>query len=1072
MSPRALPAHALPLSEQDRRDIAREAATLDERLASPGAAPVSGLEDARDVLDRWAEAFCPGDRRAFARRLSWDGLDEPSVLRALVARPAEDPAAPEWTEWLDRFLDEAALLAARLDTPDAHAEVARVRPVPEPPFIEAWAALTAAARRALGTPDRFRPDAVAAFERALVADLSAAGELALFERFRAFHAPSGSRYSEFMRALLGGGLAAFFKAYPVLARQLAILAATWVAGTREMVERLRRDRDAIAEALGHGGELGDVCAAAPHLSDRHDGGRRVCLLTFSCGRTVVYKPREVGVERAFQHVLAWLADRGLAAPRPIAMVERDGYGWAELVEQEGFEDRAQVEGYFRRAGAAACILHVLRGADAHQENIVATRGGPVLVDSEMLLQPVDRGEERDAEIGGSVDGAAHGVPRSCLSTSFVTLVEVDGDGVAKDVGGLMPAAARAAFGAERAWRGLRSDDLHFVRERTVRRALRNDVVRDGVVQRPEDFAAEILAGFADAYRLLVAERPRILARDGPLASFAGRRSRILFRPSEQYGFFLHALFAPRYQRRGIDRSVALEMLNRVFAQEERRPALWPLVAEERRALEDLDVPRYLLPAESSVLVAAGGVAAGGHLVRSGLDAVRAGLHAMDEADLATQLDLLDAALDEDGLPPTGSMEAGGRADGTGLAAARRDANTACLGAAEALGDRILARARRDDEGTPSWSHPTSTSAYDLYRGQAGIALFLAALAAVTRQPRFLAAASASLRPFSRALEGDGPLSPVRWPSVGACDGLGSVVYAVAMAGRLLGDGAWSETAERWGREISPDRIDGSVRHDVAGGTAGALLALLALEAGRAETTWVRERIRHCVRRLAAGQVTTGGDAAAWPSADGRTPAGFAHGAGGIAYALARAFAKTGDAEIVDRVRRAHRHERRLFSPAAGNWPAAHEGGTVLMTAWCHGAPGIGIARTLALPAFDDHAIRAEIRAALDATLAAGPGRDDHLCCGVMGRSEALLVMGACLREPPAVAAAEAMATRVAEAVLARGTRALRTENFEHRTFQPGFFRGLAGIGYQLLRTAAPTRIPSVLGFEAGAARRA
>jgi hypothetical protein len=32
-------------------------------------------------------------------------------------------------------------------------------------------------------------------------------------------------------------------------------------------------------------------------------------------------------------------------------------------------------------------------------------------------------------------------------------------------------------------------------------------------------------------------------------------------------------------------------------------------------------------------------------------------------------------------------------------------------------------------------------------------------------------------------------------------------------------------------------------------------------------------------------------------------------------------------------------------------------------------------------------------------------------------------------------------------------------------FEPSFFQGLSGIGYQLLRLAAPERLPSVLAFE-------
>jgi lantibiotic modifying enzyme len=32
-------------------------------------------------------------------------------------------------------------------------------------------------------------------------------------------------------------------------------------------------------------------------------------------------------------------------------------------------------------------------------------------------------------------------------------------------------------------------------------------------------------------------------------------------------------------------------------------------------------------------------------------------------------------------------------------------------------------------------------------------------------------------------------------------------------------------------------------------------------------------------------------------------------------------------------------------------------------------------------------------------------------------------------------------------------------------FEPGFFRGAAGIGYELLRLAHPVELPSVLAFE-------
>ena len=1067
MPPDALRANALLLSDDERLQIALGASSLFERLDGTGLATTP--DGGQHVLEAWAHAFSPGDPEAFARRLSWDGLDAAAVRRRLTEPAAQaSHLAPGWTAWLNRFLEESAAFGVALERPESGVELTRLAPAPEAPFLEIWVAMARCARRAVAeageTLEGISPAACAAFERSLVAELSGVGELVLYRLFRDFkqaRGRSGSCYGAFVRRLLEGGLAGVFTEYPVLARQLAILVATWLESTLELLARLRGDRDAIAATFG-AQPLGELCHAAPKLSDRHEGGRCVAALTFGSGLTVVYKPRGVGLEHAFQGFQAWLAGRGLGClPRPLRVLEREGYGWVEWVGQETFQDRQQVREYYRRAGGLLCVLHILRGTDVHQENVVATRLGPVLVDAETLLQPVDHLEEADARTDGLIDGAANGVPRSCLSSGFVTLLQVDADDASYDVGGLMPAAPRTLAVGQRSWRSLRSDELHYVAERRLDATARNQVVWDGVPQRPEWFAADLRSGFADAYRFVLAQRPQILDPQGPLSVFAAQRSRILFRPSDQYGVYLHALAAPRYQKSGMDRSVALESLNQVFRHERERPLLWPLVADERRALEQLDVPRYLLPVEARVLTAANGERVGGYLVDAGLDAVVAGLHHMSAGDLEEQIQLLDSALDalapQVDLPPNGTEPASN-------AVSRLEPEATWIRAAEFLGEAVLDSGQRG--GALSWRDCDSRGPlgrYDLYRGQSGIALFLAALAAVTGRAHFARAASSLLQPLETLLEERGPAGPESWPSIGACSGVGSVVYTLVSAARLLADTRWTELAIRWAQGISPARIQGDLQLDVAGGTAGALLALLLLEE-EAPSPQLRDRVRDCARRLLEAQVATGDDGAAWSGRGGQPLAGFAHGAAGIAYALSRVYVVTSDTRLRQAVRRAHRHERRLFAPAVRNWPALHRRGAALMTAWCHGAPGIGLARALGLEAFRDEEILEEIRIAMETTASVPSSRIDHLCCGNMGRSETLLMMGSRLQDARGLASAAAIATRLAERVCAEGSAGARTEGFEHRTFHPGFFRGLSGIGYQLLRSAAPSRLPSILGF--------
>jgi lantibiotic modifying enzyme len=141
-----------------------------------------------------------------------------------------------------------------------------------------------------------------------------------------------------------------------------------------------------------------------------------------------------------------------------------------------------------------------------------------------------------------------------------------------------------------------------------------------------------------------------------------------------------------------------------------------------------------------------------------------------------------------------------------------------------------------------------------------------------------------------------------------------------------------------------------------------------------------------------------------------------------------------------------------------------------MAAWCHGAPGIGLARACGSRNLADEHVPGEIGAAMRATLAAPRSRLDHLCCGNLARAEALLSVGQVLAVPELASRGRELAEGVAAQVVEYGRAGMRGQLFERGAAVPGFFQGLSGIGYQLLRSWAPDRLPSVLAFEAPAGR--
>src|SRR5262249_4959145 len=129
-----------------------------------------------------------------------------------------------------------------------------------------------------------------------------------------------------------------------------------------------------------------------------------------------------------------------------------------------------------------------------------------------------------------------------------------------------------------------------------------------------------------------------------------------------------------------------------------------------------------------------------------------------------------------------------------------------------------------------------------------------------------------------------------------------------------------------------------------------------------------ERLLECARPMRQG--------AAWPSAmPARGPlTGFSHGAAGMVISLLELAQATGDRRFRAQGLAGIEYERSLFASTEGNWPnlslpneqdleAQRQGPLPYLVNWCHGAPGIGLARLRGLRHLDDTATRAEIHVA-------------------------------------------------------------------------------------------------------------
>ncbi len=1057
--------------------MASLAASLWERVdalrhvaqAGPPASPAG----AALTLDDWVRACSPGDAPALSRRLAWDGLDSVTATAAL-AGPVETAAdLPGWLDWIEAILAEADILSREYRgtaLPDCDPWLAAT----EPPFVELAVAVCRTARHRL--QDDARPvaadlcaDVSRAIEQQLMAEIGSCWSAALYEAFDASRQPGENprregNYRRFIESMLGGELKCLFLAYPVLARQVTAVADAWVSSVREFTERLHRDRALIEQAIGGGAPIGRLARIWPALSDPHDGRRRVMALEFEHGQRLIYKPRPVGLEKAFFDFLQWALSNGLEpAQRVMQVIDCERYGWMEFARHDRFENCEQVARYYRIGGGLLCLAHLLGGADLHMENIVATRDGPVLVDTEMLLQPSRRPMGRAAD--DAVASWREAASSSCLATGLLSLIESGPGGSAFDIGGLRGSGASVPAVGQHVYRHLRSDLLRVAEEPSFRARTANAVVLDGEPQRPEWYGGALLDGFRDTYSFLLSKRDELLASSGPLARFRGHPTRLLVRPSNQYATLAQVIERPRYQQDGARQSLAIETLARPFARSVAKPWMWPVVAAERRALEQLDIPRFTVPADGTVITAGTGPPIEHGVAASGLQSVEARLRDLSDTELQDQawrvrmalVETVDSHFAAPFSPP--SVWAPDRAAGVA---------DMLVSAAEWIADELLSR--RD--GGLNWPHlvaparRSESRAHHLYDGTLGAALFLAALGRVTGVARWTRVArdtALRIRHAVSAAAGD----PGAADGLGICSGTGSIAYGLSLLGRLHDDASCTELARDYALRIAPDAIAADRALDVVRGSAGAILALLAVHRSAADSRLVDLAVR-CGDRLLACETQTA-DTGYWDTRSGSL-VGMAHGAAGIGLALLRLADLTGRDDFRQSGARAVRMVMGQEDLAGGRWPIAYrapgsDDAAPGMIAWCHGSPGIALALGEALDLLGDHAILPPVIAALDATARAGPHVTEHLCCGTLGRCDALLTVGRRLDLPVFIDAAIELGTGVVSRAAARRHVRLSSAGAEYAVFDPGFFRGLSGVGYQLLRLAEPATLPSILAFE-------
>ncbi|MGB8857763.1 MAG: type 2 lanthipeptide synthetase LanM family protein, partial [Ilumatobacteraceae bacterium] len=755
------------------------------------------------------------------------------------------------------------------------------------------------------------------------------------------------RYDSFIQRLAEPAVASdILDEYGVLADLVTATLQHWVAASIEFAEHLCEDWPQLTETFGGGGELGALVSVVGGAGDLHRGGRSVIIAEFASGTRVVYKPRSMAADVHVQELLSWLNERGAHAPfRTITVLDQHDHGWMEFVVAAPSTSLADAHRYYQRLGGLLAVGYMIDAIDLHFENVIAVGADPVLLDLETLfhpqLAPLDEHLAWERAIGALYRSviATGLLPHRMYGGATDTGMDVSGIGTTE--------MQRTPFAVPR-WADAGTADMRMTREHAEFTTQHNRTLVDGRPTDPSQFSDDLVNGFTAMFDLFRSERTNLLAADGPIERFAADEVRVLLRPTRTYFRLLDESHHPDVLRDAAERDRLFDHLHHSV---QVVPALARTVDAERADLWQGDVPLFTTTPSSHDLFTSSGGRISELLPNTGLDVVRRRLLGLNDSELRRQQWLIRASLStlasgwKRTAPPAANRSAGPSADHDRLVAA-----------AAAVGDRLVDAAILGEHDV-SWLGLTTIGesgarleplGVDLYDGLAGVALFLGHLGASADRPVATRLAQTAIRTVQQRIAADELPA-----SIGAFSGIGGIIYACTSLGRLWNDETLLSAAGELVHRIE-ELVSADAAFDVVGGSAGAILALAPLSSGGVGDHAGTVALRCGDHLLAAMQQQAIGRATPSPIPGGAPLTGMSHGAAGVAAALIEMAGRSGHDRFALAAAEVIAYEQSRFVPVASNWAdlrfehADDAGTTTCQTAWCHGAPGIGLARLRAL----------------------------------------------------------------------------------------------------------------------------
>lgn len=847
-------------------------------------------------------------------------------------------------------------------------------------------------------------------------------------------------YEYYCRELLGNDtyLKELCRQYPELRRLLFIRMNYALDNLIELLRNLEKDRQEIEKRLCHSEEFRYVVKLECNCSDSHEGGKTVVKCRLDNGHVIIYKPHGLMKELTYQRMHAWFCKKCGLDSLTFGVVDGGCYGWEECLERKPCENAEQVERFFFRMGIHLFLSTLLCGSDMHQENVLAAGEHPVLLDLETFP-----GIRRKQRIQSADDKISSLLQYAVTGTGILPIPVWKNESASVILGALFKGGQMETSVKLPVIVNGKTSRMAVEYQRIKINAGESLPVYENAVVDPKGYMEELNRGFLDAFWIWQTNRPSV---DSLLEPFWVCPVRFLIRHTQQYSMYLSTSLHPVFLKEKKTRLEMLQVLRKANEDE-------ALVKQEIEAMMQMDIPLFQCGSKEITP----------YFKTSAYECYGEQVTRFTEQYMQRQLVLIQLSMEMlPSIKATASTEAlylSGRLNAYKKMEQQESGGSAGLNTEScqteqkshtALGkilQKVMEQAVTEQNDVGWVSLYSEDNGYwrlrpagiDLYDGIGGIAVFLCCMMnkGLLKDKALYELAVRKL--FRCTDEGTNK----NREKTGLMIGGGSVAYTFLLLYRMTGAERFWKYAVKQASELEQFYLQD--RHfDLLSGNAGAILVLTEMYRQSGEERWLllAVRIGEWLWEKAEKQSVGYG----WKTGSGgEALAGMSHGNSGFIFAYASLLEYTREqkyAEIIDQLLM---YENSLYSEQYGNWrDKRYPEQEVYSNAWCHGAPGILLARLklLELPEYEKNpAVHADIARASVALFLRSERDGLCLCHGMAGNYRIMKEYEKrCGLNEEQKRVMERMKERIVDCVLDWDVM------LPQEKYVPGLMTGLAGIG--------------------------